>query len=582
MKKKFIAVSVLICALALGSTTLTSCVDDNESASVTAIRDAKAAQLNALAAEANAQAKVNEALANLRQAEADARNAQTDFEKKEYEARLEKLQAEYQQYIAEAQKKQAEAEQEMQTDLMNHQKTLYSNYKAAQKEVTDLSNEIAEKSIQVAKLEAGLVTAKTIAAQIINDARIDSLEAETEKAAYEAMGENNYEELVKEAKTLEVQRETLNTEVTAKRNEYEAAKDAFNKAKWAFEGGSQNVDGSIALIEPTLETGKAINDLDELGYKNTVLKSEKQYVDAENPLSSTSIDVWSINEIGLLRENATLDEDLIAAEKLLGTDKDQAAYIYHDFNDGNGYVAAIWTDTNKDGAYSPDELTPATTKWSEYLLWVNVYNDKKKAWEDAKDENKDELKIEMDRAEADMLEKEKTLIKAQEDIIAQIKETKAALKKATDAFTGDTYKAYTDAITSVLAKEGKAYDDAAKAINTALLKVAEIDGKITAINYLIGVNGTVIDINAKIAECETAIAIATEKIQRCEMLILQPGDTDNSTAQTLLDDAKAELEDLNEKLAIAQAAEKSWKEQLEASLKGETTETPAEEETPAE
>ena len=49
MKKKFIAVSVLICALALGSTTLTSCVDDNESASVTAIRDAKANQLNALA-----------------------------------------------------------------------------------------------------------------------------------------------------------------------------------------------------------------------------------------------------------------------------------------------------------------------------------------------------------------------------------------------------------------------------------------------------------------------------------------------------------------------------------------------------
>lgn len=587
MKKKFIAVSVLICALALGSTTLTSCVDDNESASVTAIRDAKAAQLNALAAEANAQAKVNEALANLRQAEADARNAQTDFEKKEYEARLEKLQAEYQQYIAEAQKKQAEAEQEMQTNLMDHQQTLYRNYKAAQTEVTDLSNEIAEKSIQVAKLEAGLATAKTIAAQIINDARIDSLEAETEKAAYEAMGENNYEELVKEAKTLEVQRETLNTEVTAKRNEYNAARDAFNKAKWAFEGGSQNVDGSIAFIEPTLETGKAINDLEELGYKYSVLKSEKQYVDAEDP-SSKSIDVWSIDEAGLLRANATLDENLIAAEKLLGTDKDQAAYIYHDFNDGNGYVAAIWTDTNKDGAYSPDELTPATTKWSEYLLWVNVYNDKKKAWEDAKDENKDELKIEMDRAEANMLEKEKTLIKAQEDIIAQIKETKAALKKATDAFTGDTYKAYTDAITSVLAKEGKAYDDAAKAVNTALLKVAEIDGKITAINYLIGANGTVIDINAKIAECETAIAIATEKIQRCEMLILQPGDTtDNSTAQTLLDDAKAELEDLNEKLAIAQAAEKSWKEQLEASLKGETPsvpETPEEggEETPAE
>ena len=59
MKKKFIAVSVLICALALGSTTLTSCVDDNESASVTAIRDAKAQQLTSLANYQQAQASLS-------------------------------------------------------------------------------------------------------------------------------------------------------------------------------------------------------------------------------------------------------------------------------------------------------------------------------------------------------------------------------------------------------------------------------------------------------------------------------------------------------------------------------------------
>ena len=51
MRKKFIAVYALMAVLALGSTTLTSCVDDNESASVTAIRDAKANQLAAIAAQ---------------------------------------------------------------------------------------------------------------------------------------------------------------------------------------------------------------------------------------------------------------------------------------------------------------------------------------------------------------------------------------------------------------------------------------------------------------------------------------------------------------------------------------------------
>lgn len=70
MRKKFIAVYALMAVLALGSTALTSCVDDNESASVTAIRDAKANQLNALAkvseAEASAKALMAEADAALK------------------------------------------------------------------------------------------------------------------------------------------------------------------------------------------------------------------------------------------------------------------------------------------------------------------------------------------------------------------------------------------------------------------------------------------------------------------------------------------------------------------------------------
>ena len=80
MKKKFIAVYALIGVLALGSTTLTSCVDDNESASVTAIRDAKAAQLNALANYQNVKAQneqiVAQAKAAFKNAEAAAKRAQ--------------------------------------------------------------------------------------------------------------------------------------------------------------------------------------------------------------------------------------------------------------------------------------------------------------------------------------------------------------------------------------------------------------------------------------------------------------------------------------------------------------------------
>ena len=52
MKKKLMMVAVLLGALTLGA-----CVDDNESASVTKVREAKAAQLNAAAELSSAQAK---------------------------------------------------------------------------------------------------------------------------------------------------------------------------------------------------------------------------------------------------------------------------------------------------------------------------------------------------------------------------------------------------------------------------------------------------------------------------------------------------------------------------------------------
>ena len=90
MRKKFIAVYALIGVLALGSTTLTSCVDDNESASVTAVRDAKAAQLNALAALNNAKAEAERITS---EANAAYRAAETRFKEIQNEMEELKLQA---------------------------------------------------------------------------------------------------------------------------------------------------------------------------------------------------------------------------------------------------------------------------------------------------------------------------------------------------------------------------------------------------------------------------------------------------------------------------------------------------------
>lgn len=72
MKKKFMMAAVLLGALTLGS-----CVDDNESASVTAIREAKAAQLSALANYQQAQADAEVILAN---AEAKVKEADAAYQ----------------------------------------------------------------------------------------------------------------------------------------------------------------------------------------------------------------------------------------------------------------------------------------------------------------------------------------------------------------------------------------------------------------------------------------------------------------------------------------------------------------------
>ena len=124
MRKKFIAVYALMAVLALGSTTLTSCVDDNESASVTAIRNAKAEQLNALAAASNAEAEVQKAEALLRQAQTAQLEQQTAQEKAEFEAKIEALKAQYEQ-------QRQNYEQQIIQNQALFRNTLYQNYIAA-------------------------------------------------------------------------------------------------------------------------------------------------------------------------------------------------------------------------------------------------------------------------------------------------------------------------------------------------------------------------------------------------------------------------------------------------------------------
>lgn len=106
MRKKFIGVYALMAVLALG-TTVTSCVDDTESAAVTEIRNLKLKQLQALADVAEANATIKKIKAQLAENSYDA----------ELAAKL-----------AEAEARKAKAEEELQASLTKTQADLLGKY----------------------------------------------------------------------------------------------------------------------------------------------------------------------------------------------------------------------------------------------------------------------------------------------------------------------------------------------------------------------------------------------------------------------------------------------------------------------
>ncbi len=194
MNKKLLLGALLVCGM---GATITSCVDDTESASVTALRNAKAEQMKAKADldKANAEAAIitanatktaQEALAAYYQAqaaaqEADAayKNALTDQAKAAAEEAMARAQYEKQYYanllqtlagqleidllnqkkdLLDAQTAYDKAIEDNNVEQRNKLNTLLSNYKNAQETLFEAQKVLAQNEIELAKLKAGIVT----------------------------------------------------------------------------------------------------------------------------------------------------------------------------------------------------------------------------------------------------------------------------------------------------------------------------------------------------------------------------------------------------------------------------------------
>ena len=610
MKKKFIAVYALIGVLALGSTALTSCVDDNESASVTAIRDAKAQQLAALAAQANAYAKYYEAQAAVE--EAIAAGKLIDNEKAA--AELEKLKADYE-------KAMQDAEHYIITQLQDHQKALYSNYKKAQQEAVNLRGEITEKKLNIVQLETGVADAEAMAAKFIHDEELTIAKETAKKETYQAMGENNYEDLAKQLEEANIDLENKKNDVTAKLNALTAARLAYDNAlAQNIEGGdvkseyTEPESGEVSTqaedkltsveVESPLKTVNAINALTAMAEETeetegtislSVLRNGEEIKvsdDAEYNEYNYTLQELDANAVAIAKKELT---DAVESKKdLKGTDKDKAADYgtidWDNTKNGKELYDAIITTLN-----SSEEAT-AYAKLKAFQDVIDDLNDEVKGLdEDA--ENYDDQKAELDERIAIATSAQDFAKDAKTGILAEADKEIAAAQKVLDEFNANIalldansadYKAYKAAVESLINNEGKAIVTATEEHKAAQLAQVIAQGEVEALEDLVGTEGTVQDITKKILACDEEIVKAQSNIKLYENLLLDENGNEVSieeSKQVLLEKTQAELQDLNDKLAIAEAAKASWKEQLEASLNGTAApapETPAEgEETPA-
>lgn len=543
MRKKFIAVYALMAVLALGSTTLTSCVDDNESASVTAIRDLKMQQLQALVTYNTASAKMQELRAKMAEATYDA-----------------DLAAE----LAQAERNLQDAELAIKNSLNNYQQGIMTNYSNALNKVGDLTTEIAQAKLQKAQLEIDTTYAKEI---VKNQIRTQEKTVKSNEAAlevYKNLADNGYDELVTEQKQVEIQKKENSEALAVNTNKLTTANTAYVTAQGDIARRYVDNNGNISLdipsdnvLEPTNAVAQAAYTLTDMyaeystkitGFQPVINKAEKIELSEG---SDIAIKIFTLNKNNEIDATKAMADYVESMKEALGTDKDKANQY------GSAYAQK---------AYADEQLAAA-----EKAL---AAAEKALAAADEDDPNYAQLKADVVREEGNVRSMTKNVnteadeladaIENYDDAVALQKEYTEALKTFTDA---TAYKAYTDRVTAIVNTEGKAKAELDAEKLELTIKSSELTAKEIALNGL--VNGS-IDIETEIATCESNIAEAQKEIAKLELVLSQV-----NGGQILTDDLLAildtEIANAEAEKAVYEKLAEQYKQQLEASINGGTT-----------
>ena len=591
MKKKLMMVAVLLGALTLGA-----CVDDNESASVTAIRNAKAAQLEALAAYQNAQAEAELIIAN-----ADAAIKAAEAAYKEAEARLEAAEADQEEL--ELQKAQATLE----TDIAKAQAQAEANLLEAQanlekaKAALILASDQADLATQ-AKIQNLVDAANAVmkggsyevvypdgSYRAVPIAEDESLIGTTSNPGLKRQLINKQAELVGAQYDLEDTKIKIEQYVNAEKEELaqneallkayndnkttarEDAEKAYNEAYQALQPLQKaEDDAQEAYNAATDAINKAVANLDatEIGnYLNSLIQISGSYYYAESWLFSNgyiSYETPETETYTVTYDDGTASEQLLSyyTSKVIAETEALAAGITS--LERALAIAEADYDVAKeayDDAMAADNAT--------YKGYKDAVEDAQEAFdEDPTDDNKRALEIAETRLKGYEDDQQDALDAAQGDVDDAQKELDA-LKAVQTMLTGDAYTTYSTVYDAYVAAV-----KASVAPHTAYLQADHNLSVQTSLIYAL--NSVISDYT----DWATLIEGVEEDIRENNKNIALMTDNGTTTGgeteasrQAYIDALTVEIAQLEQDIAILQAQYDGYMEQIQA-LIGE--ETPAE------
>lgn len=642
MKKKFIAVYALIGVLALGSTTLTSCVDDNESASVTAVRDAKAAQLNALANYKNVQAQNEQILA-----EADAAI-------KEAEAEAQRIANELQDI--ELQKAQATLSVDLETLQAKAEAALLKQQAALEKAKADLiqASNSAEAAVQ-AKIDKLLASADAIMygnaslwTYVIDNAfTTTSPDGTTITESYTGWQQSEY---IFEAQSIA----GLQKELITKRAEQIEVKYNLEDAKLALANALNEEKADSARNEALLkayEENKTTSREDaqkELDAANqTITALQKAYQEADKIYTDANSKdlvaaVAKINATDVAEKLASTDYmNLVFDEDNDGTDEawidlndyigsaypeDDMSYIEFTYDDGTAGQHQLSYSVMKDSLVA-EELTAAIETLDLRITAAEAAleaaeeaetedlkadNPTYKGYVDARDAAKKAYDAnpqdpnwgygtgyeyqEAQRALDSYVDRVHQAVEDAEHKVSTLEAEKKALTDFQTLMTGDAYKTYETVYAEYVEME-KTVAEKKIAVEKANYNITVQNNLVAALNqFLIDTEG--FDWTALINQTKAAIVENKETIEKLNAGLGAITVDDESTTMAACEDAvdaiATQISRLESQIAQKQARYDYYMSEVEALINGETglpevpetpstdTETPAEgEEAPA-